>query len=314
MAWLLRRIGISALLLWGVITILFTAIHLVPGNPAEVLLSYGGAAPDPAAVAALRARLGLDRPLIAQYAGTLAGLVQGDFGRSLQDGASVAAQIGTRLPRTLELIGAAALLSIAVGVPAGTLAAVRAGRLFDLVASTLAGVMLAIPIFVVGTLLVLIFAQSLRWLPAGGFVPFAQAPGQHLTLLVMPAVTIAVGLSAILFRMTRASVLETMARDHVRAAHAKGVGPVAVLVRHVLRNALAPIVTVLALNLGTLLGGTVLVEYVFNWPGLSGFLVSAVSARDYPAVVGVVLVISTLFIALNLAVDILFVVLDPRVR
>jgi peptide/nickel transport system permease protein len=162
--------------------------------------------------------------------------------------------------------------------------------------------------------MVMVFAQLLRWVPAGGYVPLAQSPSQHLLLLAMPAFAIGAGLSAVVFRMTRAAVLDVMLRDYVRTARAKGVGHPRVLLHHVVRTALMPVVTVLALQLGTLLGGTVLVEYVFNWPGLSGLLVSAVNARDYPEVVGIVLVISVLFVGLNLAVDILYGLLDPRVR
>ena len=160
----------------------------------------------------------------------------------------------------------------------------------------------------------LLFAQTLHWLAAGGYVPLAEAPGRHIALLAMPAVTIALGLFAAVFRMTRSSVLDVARRDHVRTARAKGLPQRRILVRHVLRNALTPVVTVVALNLGSLLGGTVLVEYVFNYPGLSGLLVDAVNARDYPVVEGIVLVISLLFVALNLAVDLLYAALDPRVR
>jgi peptide/nickel transport system permease protein len=286
----------------------------VPGDPAELLLSQGGAAPDPAIVEDLRDQLGLNRPVLEQYLHSMAGLLRGDLGYSMMDGAPIAGEIATRLPRTLELIGAAALISVLVGVSTGTLAAVGAGGAFDRIASALAGLGLAVPVFVVGTVAILVFAQSLRLVPAGGFVPFTQDPAQHLTLLLMPAGTIAVGLSAIMFRVTRSAVLEVTVRDYVRTARAKGLSFRRILTRHILRNALIPVVTVLALNLGTLLGGTVLVEYVFNWPGLSGLLVDAVNGRDYPAVVGVVLVISILFVTLNFVVDILYAVLDPRVR
>ncbi|MBN8901235.1 MAG: ABC transporter permease, partial [Rhodospirillales bacterium] len=173
---------------------------------------------------------------------------------------------------------------------------------------------LSVPIFVTGTLLVLVFAQWLHWVPAGGYVPLARDPLRHFTLLAMPALAIGLGLSATVFRMTRAAVLDVAQRDYVRTARAKGVAPPRILARHVLRNALMPVVTVLALHLGSLLGGTVLVEYVFNYPGLSGLLVEAVNARDYPTVQAVVLVISVLFVALNLAVDLLYAALDPRVR
>ena len=157
-------------------------------------------------------------------------------------------------------------------------------------------------------------AQTLRLVPAGGYVPLAQDPLKHFTLLAMPALAIGLGLASSVFRMTRAAVLDVSQRDFVRTARAKGVAPARILIRHVLRNALMPVITVLALNLGTLLGGTVLVEYVFNYPGLSGLLVDAVNARDYPEVQGVVLVISVLFVGLNLAVDLLYAVIDPRVR
>jgi len=314
MSWLLRRIAISVLLVLVVATIVFLAIHLVPGDPAELLLSQGGVAPDPAAVDELRNQLGLNRPILAQYADGMLRLVRGDLGRSLQDDSSVAQEIARRLPRTLELVGAAVLLSVVIGVPAGTFAAARRAGAFDRIGSIVSGLALAVPVFVLGTLFVLVFAQRLHWTTAGGYIPLAQNPVQHLVLLAMPALTIAVGLSAVVYRMTRTAVLDVAARDFVRTARAKGVTPGRILVRHTLRNALLPVVTVVALHLGSLLGGTVLVEYVFNWPGLSGLLVSAVTARDYPEVVGIILVISVLFVALNLFVDILYAVLDPRVR
>jgi peptide/nickel transport system permease protein len=314
MAWLLRRIAVSVLLVWVVATIVFLAIHLVPGDPAELLLSQGGVAPDPGAVAELRTQLGLDRPILAQYATGMLGLLHGDLGRSLQDDSPVTAEIARRLPRTLELIGAAMLLAVAIGVPAGTWAAAHRGSPFDRAVSAVAGLAMAVPVFVLGTVLILVFAQRLHWITAGGYVPLAQAPGTHLLLLAMPALTIAVGLAAVVYRMTRAAVLDIAARDFVRTARAKGLSGGQILLRHTLRNALLPVVAVVALHLGSLLGGTVLVEYVFNWPGLSGLLVNAVVARDYPEVVGIILVISVLFVGLNLVVDMLYAALDPHVR
>jgi ABC-type dipeptide/oligopeptide/nickel transport system permease component len=314
MAWAAKRIGVSLLLVWVVATVVFVAIHLVPGDPAELLLSSGGVAPDPAAVAELRERLGLDRPLVEQYAAFLAGLARGDLGVSQVDEYPVAEEIMRRLPRTLELIGAGALAAVLIGLPAGTWAALRRGGLFDRAASAVAALLLAVPVFVVGTLLVLVFAQMLRWMPAGGYVPLAEDPWRHLTLLALPAAAVAKGLAAVVFRMARASVLDALSRDHVRTARAKGLAPRRVLLRHVVRNALSPVLTVLALHMGTLLGGTVLVEYVFNWPGLSTPLLKAVEARDYPMVVGIVLTISALFVLLNLAMDLLYAALDPRVR
>jgi peptide/nickel transport system permease protein len=314
MVWMLNRCLVALFLVWVVASVVFMAIHLVPGDPAELLLSQGGAAPDPTAVAQLHDQLGLDRPLLAQYLGSLDQLLHGDLGDSLEDGSPVAAEVFTRLPRTLELIAAAAAMALLAGVPLGLLAALRRGGIADRVLSWVAALGLALPVFVLGTLLVLVFAQTLHWVSAGGYVPLAQAPLRHFELLAMPAGTIALGLFATVFRMTRASVLDVSWRDYVRTAHAKGLPRRLVLRRHVLRNALMPVVTVVALHLGSLLGGTVLVEYVFNYPGLSGMLVDAVNARDYPEVLGIVLVISVLFVTLNLLIDLLYGWLDPRVR
>ncbi|TDT93495.1 MULTISPECIES: ABC transporter permease [Azorhizobium] len=314
LAFTLRRTLIAIGLVWLVGSLVFLVIHLIPGDPAELLLSQGGVAPDPGAVAELRERLGLDLPLYTQYLKYWSGLLHGDFGSSLQDEHPVASEIALRLPRTLELIGAAALMALAVGLPLGTAAALKTGGRLDRVASVVSGLALSVPVFVVGTLAILVFAQKLGWASAGGYVPLAQNPLRHFGLLLMPAGTIAVGLGAVVFRVTRSSVLEVLGRDHVRAAQARGVPAGTIIRRHVLRNALSPVLTVVALHLGSLLGGTVLVEYVFNWPGLSGYLVRSVEARDYPEVLGIVLAISILFVFLNLVVDLLYAALDPRVR
>jgi len=308
-----RRILVAIVLVWVVATIIFSLLHVIPGDPATLLSSSGGVLPPPEAIEALREQMGLNRPIWEQYTGYLFGILQGDLGVSFQDGYPIASEIATRLPRTLELIVAATVLSIAVGLPLGALAARRHGSIFERMLSALASIQLSMPVFVIGTLLILVFAQKLRWVPAGGFESFFVDPVQHLIHLSMPAFTIAVGLSAIVYRMTRATVLETLQKDWVRTARAKGLPQRRVMRRHVVRNSLGPVMTVVGLNVGTLLGSTVLIEYVFNWPGLSGFLVSAVEQRDYPAVQGVVLVISFLFIAINLAVDLLYSVLDPRV-
>lgn len=314
MGWILRRIGTSLILVWVVISVVFLAIRFVPGDPAELLLSQGGMAPDPSQVAALHHQLGLDRPFWGQYFASLVGLVHGDLGESLQDGSPVAGEIWLRLPRTLELIAAAAVIALVIGVPAGLFAALRRGGAFDRALSWVSAVGLAVPVFVVGTLLVLVFAQTLHWAPSGGYVPLADDPVQHFKLLAMPAFAISLGLTAGVIRMTRAAVLDVSTRDYVRTARAKGLTPRRIAMHHVLRNALVPVVTLLGLQIGSLLGGTVLVEYVFNYPGLSGMLVDSVNARDYPEVQGIVLVISILFVTLNLCVDLLYAVLDPRVR
>lgn len=309
-----KRTGVALLLVWLVATLVFLLLHLIPGDPAVLLLSTGGTAPDPSAVAALREQLGLNQPLYVQYVDYMTGLLQGDLGRSMQDGSPVAGEVALRLPRTLELIGAAALIAIGLGVPLGVRAAIHPGGMADRIVSGLASLALSTPVFVIGTLAILLFAQTLRIAPAGGYVAFSEHPLRHLGLLVMPAMTVAAALWAIVVRMTRTAVLETLEREFVRAVRARGVAPRRILTRHVLRNALVPVVTVTGLQLGTLLGGTVLVEFVFNWPGLSGYLVRAVEARDYPEVVGIVLTIAVIFVFLNLVVDLINAMLDPRVR
>lgn len=309
-----RRLVVAAFLVWVVASLVFLVIHLIPGEPAELLLAQGGVAPDPAAVAALREKLGLDLPLWVQYRDYLRNLAHADFGQSLIDEHSVGAEIALRLPRTLELIVFAGLLATLIGLPLGVVAALTVGRAADRVLSAVAGLALSVPVFVVGTLAVLVLAQQLHWMPAGGYVALAKDPLRHFTLLLMPAGTIALGLAAAVLRVTRSAVLEVLERDHVRAAQARGLPPAVLVRRHVVRNALTPVVTVLALHLGSLLGGTVLVEFVFNYPGLSGYLVRAVEARDYPEVTGIVLVISALFVLLNFAVDLCYAVIDPRVR
>jgi peptide/nickel transport system permease protein len=314
LAYLLRRLAIALGLVWVIITLVFLIIHLIPGDPVEMLLSQGGAPADPALIEEMREQMGLNRPLAEQYWAFLRELAGGGLGRSMIDEHSVVAEVVLRLPRTLELIGAAGLISFLVGVPLGALAALRRGRVVDRVLTAIAGALVSTPVFVTGTLVVLLLAQQLRLIPAGGYVPLAVDPLRHLGLLLLPAGTIALGLSAVVLRMTRSAVLEVLARDFIRAAHAKGLSPTRILWLHAVRNALVPVVTVFALQLGTMLGGTVLIEYVFNWPGLSGYLVRAVEARDYPEVTGIVLVVSVLFVLLNLLVDLLYAALDPRVR
>ncbi|NVK59387.1 MAG: ABC transporter permease, partial [Rhodobacteraceae bacterium] len=302
---------VALFLVWVVVTIVFLLLHLIPGDPAELLLSTGNVAADPQAVAALREQMGLNAPLWQQYLDHMAGVLTGDLGASFRDGAPVIEQIALRLPRTLEVILAASLIATGIGVPLGTYAAIRADGKADAVISFFASASLSTPVFVVGSVVILIFAQELKWLPAGGFVPFSEDPVEHFKLLLMPAGTVALSLLAVITRMSRASVLEVLQRDYVRTARAKGLSRAPILRRHVVRNALIPVLTVLGLEMGTLIGGTVLVEFVFNWPGLSGYLVSAVDARDYPEVVGIVMTISVLFVFLNLVVDVVNAMLDP---
>jgi peptide/nickel transport system permease protein len=226
----------------------------------------------------------------------------------------VAEEIWRRLPRTLQLMVAATLIAVAIGLPAGAVAALRAGSWLDRGFTAVAGLALGIPVFVAATLMVLVFSQQLRWAPAGGYVGFAEDPVQHLVVLMMPALAASLHLAAAVFLMARSAVLDTLGQDFVRALRAKGLGEWTILFRHVVRNALIPVVTVIGLQMGTMLGGTVLIEYVFNWPGLSGFLLEGVLGRDYPVVVGVVVVVSILFVTINLVVDVLYAVIDPRAR
>ena len=314
MGWFVRRVAQSLVMLWVVVSLVFLSIHLVPGDPAELLLSQDGGSPDPLMVNMLREQLGLNRPLAEQYVLNLKGILNGDLGSSMVDGSSVSAEVMRRLPRTLELIAAAGLLSLLIGIPAGVLSALRPKGRFSRGAALVAGTAQSVPVFVLGTLLVILFAQVLGWLPAGGFAPFSRDPGRHLTLLILPAATIAIGLSAIVFRITRASMMDVLPLDFIRTARAKGVPHRRVVIRHALRNALMPVITVFALQLGGLLAGTVLVETVFNWPGLSAMLVAGVNARDYPVVTGVIVVVSAFYIGLNLLVDIIYGITDPRVR
>jgi len=314
MFWFIRRLLLSIVLLWLVFTVVFLSIYMVPGDPVQLLLSGDAGAADNAAVEALRVKLGLDRPIYIQYADRLLGLFRLDLGNSLVSNAPIINDIASRLPRTLELIAAAAVISLLIGLPAGVMAALRRGRAFDRAASSVTGFAQSVPVFVIGTLLVLVMAQMLRLVPAGGYIEFTEDPVRHMILLLMPATAISVGLAATVFRITRSSVLEVIPLDYVRTARAKGISRNRVTTRHILRNALMPVVTVFALSLGSLLSGTLLVEFVFNWPGLSSMLIRAVNARDYTSVTGVLLVTAALFILINLVVDIIYAVLDPRVR
>lgn len=312
--YIIRRSVMAVLLALAVASIVFLALYLVPGDPATVLLSTGGVEPPASTVEALRVELGLDRPILQQYFSFLGDLSRFDLGTSFASGSSVLDTILTRLPRTLELIAAATLISLLNGIPAGLFAALNPGSRIDRGFSMAASVGMAFPVFVVGTAMIYVFAQTLRLVPAGGFVPFHENPAQHFLLLLMPAVAISIGFSATVFRMSRATVSSVLHQDWVRTARAKGLRERRVVVWHILRNALGPIATVVGLEMGSLLGGSVLVEFVFNWPGLSGYLVTAIENRDYPSVRGTVLVVASLFIFINLAVDLLYMILDPRVR
>jgi peptide/nickel transport system permease protein len=312
--YLLRRLGLAVALLWVVATVLFFSIHLLPGDPALLILGGDAAQASPEQIARVRARLGLDRPLPVQYAAWLGKVLKGDLGTSLIDDRSVARDLANRLPRTLQLVVPATTLAIVLGVPLGMFAARRRGRLADPAASALALTGFSMPVFVVGMLLVLVFSLRLRWLPPAGYVPLAEDFGGFLRHLVLPALALAAAPLATVMRMTRSSYLEEAARDFVRTARAKGLAERVVAWRHVLRNALLPVTSIVGLQVGSMFASSVLVEYIFSWPGINALLLNSLGTRDYPVIQGVVLLGSALFVAVNLATDLCYGLVNPRIR
>jgi len=313
-SWFTRRIAAAVMVAWAVSSIIFLTIRFVPGDPAERLLSRDGAPPSAAAVAQLNAQLGLDRSVPVQYVRSFRNVLIGDFGRSLQDGSPVGTEIARRLPRTLELLIVAAALAALLGIPIGSFAGLHPRGSLDNACSALSEVMSAIPVFVLGALLLLLFADPPQATPTSSYVALTDDASGHIALLALPAITIALGLAATLCRMTRNAVLEVSQRNFVRAARGRGLGSARVLLRHILPNALMAILAALPRQFALLLGATVLVETLFGYPGLSSLLATAVTARDYPEVQGIVLVMSVLFIALKLSADLLYGALDPRAR
>jgi len=312
--YLFRRLGASVALLLVVATILFFSIHLLPGDPVLLILGGDAAQPTPEQIAMIRAKLGLDKPLWLQYLSWLQRVSQGDLGRSLVDDRPVTRDLANRLPRTLQLVIPATLLSTAVGVSLGMFAARRRGRLADPIASSTALMGFSMPVFVVGMLLVALFSITLGWLPPTGYVPFGEDPAGFLRHLILPALALSAAPTAITMRMTRSSFLEQSALDYVRTARAKGLPEPAVAWRHVLRNALLPVVTVVGLQIGGMFAGAVLVEYIFSWPGLNTLLLNSISTRDYPIIQGVVLLAAVLFVFVNLATDLCYALVNPRIR
>jgi peptide/nickel transport system permease protein len=288
--------------LLGVTLVVFLLVRL-SGDPTQLLLPETAT---PADREQFRREHGLDRPLAVQYARYLGGLVRGDLGRSLVDQRPALHAVLERLPATIELALAASVIAVAVGIPLGVIAAVRRGSLLDRVATlgALAGQSMAT--FWVGILLILVFAVQLRWLPVSG-----RDEWRHL---VLPALTLSLYMMPILTRMTRSSMLEVWGQDFVRTARAKGLRELAVILRHSLRAALIPVVTVLGLQVGGALAGAIVTESVFAWPGVGTFVLDAIYKRDYPVVQAAVLVVATLYMLTNLVVDLLYVLLDPRIR
>jgi ABC-type dipeptide/oligopeptide/nickel transport system permease component len=298
-----RRVLLTVPVLAGVATLVFSLIHLVPGDPIEAMLGESASRED---VTNLRQRLGLDRPLYIQYAAFLGGAVTGDLGRSLRTGQSVTTAMGERMPATIELALAAMLFAVLVAMPLGIAAAVRAGTAVDHGATTLALIGISLPGFWLGPLLAILFAVELGWLPVSG-----RGTAAHL---VLPAITLGAPLAAVLARMTRASVLEELREPYVLAARARGVSRTRAVLRHAFRNSLIPIATVLGLQFGAVLTGAVITETIFAWPGVGRLLVQSITFRDYPLVQGCILLIAVTYVVMNLLTDVVYGLLDPRIR
>jgi ABC-type dipeptide/oligopeptide/nickel transport system permease component len=289
--------------IWLVLTLVFLLIHIVPGDPVEQMLGEGAA---PGQIVELRHNLGLDQPLLQQYGHYLWNIARGDFGQSFKFQAPVRHVIFERYPATLQLAFLALIVCAAIAIPLGVLAAHRRGTNTDRAVGVFTLFGLAVPNFALGPLLMVLFGIELGWLPISG-------RGGPLNY-ILPAATLGAALAAILTRMVRGAMLEELSSDYVRTARAKGLSTATVLVRHALRNALIPIITILGLQFGTLLAGTIVTETIFSWPGIGRLTVMAISSRDYPLLQGCILVIALSYVLVNLLTDLLYAVIDPRVR
>lgn len=299
----LRRLLLVIPVLWAVVTLVFLLLHLVPGDP---VLAFLGETATPEQVAEMRHRFGLDRPLLEQYANYWKQVLRGDLGVTFVDRRPVAEKILSRYPATLQLAVAALLVAVLIAIPLGVTAARHHGGIRDAVASVMALLGIALPNFALGPLLILLFSVKLGLLPPSGFGDPAH--------LILPALTLGAALAAILTRLVRTSVLEELHQDYVKTARAKGLNERTVLYRHVLRNSLIPVVTIVGLQFGVLLGGAIITERIFNWPGIGTLTIEAIAARDYPLVQGCLLVIALTYIVVNTATDLLYRVLDPRIK
>ena len=302
-SFLLRRLGQSATTLVGVSLLVFVILRVIPGDPAKMLLPEG--APQ-SAIDALNRELGLREPMWVQYGIFLRSVTRGDFGQSFQYRAPALRLVVERVPATIQLALAAMLLTVVFGVSIGVLAAVRRGTGYDYAGTVLAVLGQSLPNFWLGIMLVLLFGVTLRWLPTSGF--------QGWQYLVLPSITLAAFPTALVARLTRSSLLEILSQEYIRTGRAKGLAEPAVILRHALRNATIPLLTLLGLQIGTLLGGAVITESVFAWPGMGKLVVDAIFFRDFPVVQTVLILSATIFVAINLVIDVLYTVLDPRIR
>ncbi|HZO81580.1 MAG TPA: ABC transporter permease [Candidatus Binataceae bacterium] len=300
---LVRRLLALIPVALGVATLTFALIHLVPGDPVVAMLGETAA---PADIARMRHELGLDRPLLAQYASFLRGVAHGDLGESISAHEPVARLIAQRYPATLELTGAGLLVAVMLALPLGLVAGADPGGAADLGAMGFAILGISIPHLYLGPLLMIVFSLDLGWLPLTGRGGLAH--------LVLPAVTLGTALAAVLARMLRQSLVQVRAADYLRTARAKGLSASSALVRHGLRNALTPVITLLGLQAGGLLTGAIIVEMIFSWPGMGRMMIAAISARDYPLVEGCVLVFALSYVVVNMLTDLVYGLIDPRIR
>ncbi|WP_312405618.1 ABC transporter permease [Rhizobium sp.] len=308
---LIRRIASLIVTLLVVSLLIFTVMNLLPGDPAAIML---GTSATPETLAALRSQMGLDEPLIVRYLAWLAGVLQGDLGQSYTYGVPVAGLIVERLAVTLPLALMAVVMSVAIAVPLGVAAARRHNGLFDYLAGAFSYVSIAVPAFWVGLLLIIAFSTKLGWMPAGGFPGWNAGLWAGLAALLMPAIALALPQAGVLTRVARSAVLDVMGEDFVRTARAKGLSDRAAVWRHALPNALIPVVTMIGLQFTFLIAGAVLVENVFNLPGLGRLALQALSQRDIIVMQDVVLFFSALVIVMNFLVDLAYLVIDPRLR
>jgi len=307
-----RRLLLTVPVLLGISFVVFAMVSLAPGDAINIML--GSETANPANVERLRRELGLDRPWYVQYVDYMQRLLRGDLGQSFTYRRPVAEQIRERFPNTLLLTAGACVFALAVALPLGTAAAARRNGLVDFVSRMVAMLGVSLPSFYLGLLLIIWFGLELRWFPIRGIGNWEDGLWPFLRHLVLPSVTLGSSLAAFLTRLTRSALLETLAADYIRTARAKGLAELRVLFRHGLRNALLPVVTAFGLQFGALLGGAVVVETIFSWPGMGLLAVTAIRQRDIPVIQGTVLVFAVCFVVVTLIVDLLYAWIDPRIR
>ncbi len=310
-AYILRRLASLALVMALVAAGVFLLLRLAPGDPMAII---AGDNATPAQIASVRAKLGFDDPLPQQFYRWGKAVLSGDLGVSIFSNASVATLIGQRIEPTVSLTLATLLFTLPVALVLGILAAWRAGGILDRLAMAVSVAGFSLPGFVVGYFMIYVFAIKLKWLPVQGYTPIAEDLGQWARHLVLPALTLGLAFVALIARMTRAAMLEILAEDYIRTAHAKGVATTSLLLKHALRNAGVPIVTIVGIGVAMLMGGVVITETVFNIPGIGRLVVDAVLERDYPIIQGVILVASGVYVVVNLLVDLSYTLIDPRIR